>query len=148
MKSMFFLLTTLLVSCTTVERSLVDPPIRELNWTDADGRAAYRVRCSFEPNEFQPNQFRVICPYTPNDMENLERARWACPPRHQWVCCAARFVSVHRAACEPHCGWPQDYGPVLSDVAEVCGGSDIQEGGGTLLVELWTEAGRRANNGN
>ena len=148
MKPMLCLLTALLVSCATVDSSLVDPPIRELNWTDPDGRAAYQVRCDFEPNEFQPNQFRVFCPYTPNDIENLERARRACPPRPHWVCCAARFVSVHRAACEPDCRWPRDYRTLLNDVAEVCGGSDAQEGGGTLLMELWANAGGRANNEN
>ena len=131
----------------TVDSSQFDPSIRELNWSDPDGRTAYQVRCDFKPNEFQPNQFRLFCPYTPSDIETLERARWACPPKHQWVCCAARFVSMHRAACEPNCG-RQGYRTLLNDVAEVCGGSDVQEGGGTLLSELWTDAGRRANNGN
>ena len=130
----------------TVDSALFDPSIRELNWSDPDGRAAYQVRCDFKPNEFQPNQFQLFCPYTPSDIETLARARSACPPKRQWVCCAARFVSMHRAACEPNCG--QGYRTLLNDVAEVCGGSDVQEGGGTLLSELWTDAGRRANDGN
>ena len=124
------------------------PWIRELNWSDSDGRAAYQARCDFEPNEFQPNEFQLFCPYTPDDIDTLERARRACPPKPQWVCCAARFVSMHRADCEPNCGVRQGYRTLLNDVAEACGGSDVQEGGGTLLSELWTDAGGRANDGN
>ena len=45
-------------------------------------------------------------------------------------------------------GWPRDFRTLLNDVVEVCGGSDAQEGGGTLLMELWTNAGGRANNEN
>ena len=140
MKSLFVLLPALLAGCATVDPSPRGPQSMDVVGRDADGRDAYWVRCSFAPNEFQSNEFRVHCPYTPRDVRNLERAKGACPPKRHWVCCAARHVARHREACEPNCQ-SRDYWPLLDDVAAACGGSDVQEGGNTLLVELWEDAG-------
>ena len=123
-------------------------PTRNVGHVEPDGLGplgedAYLVRCDdLRANELQPNQFRVLCPYTPEDIRTLQRARGACPPKHQWVCCTAQAVAVHRAACEPNCN-SRHFAALLDDVTGSCGGSHVQEGGGTLLTDLWTEAGHR-----
>ena len=111
-------------------------------------RAAYQARCDFEPNEFQPNDFQLFCPYTPDDIDTLERAKRGLSAKTPMGVLCGSFVSMHRADCEPNCGARQGYRTLLNDVAEACGGSDVQEGGGTLLSELWTDAGGHANDGN
>ena len=126
------------VSGNVAQSSMVEP-----DGLGPYGEDAYLVRCDdLRANEFQPNQFRVLCPYTPEDIRTIERARGACPPKHEWVCCTAQIVAGRRAACEPACD-SRHYTALLEDVTDFCGGSHVQEGGGTLLTELWTEAGHR-----
>ena len=128
---------------TNMSRKMAQSNMVQPDGLGPDGEDAYRVRCdALRANEFQPNQFRVLCPYTPEDIRTLERARGACPPKHQWVCCAAQAVAKHRAACEPDCK-SRHHTALLDDVASFCGGSEVQEGGGMLLIGLWTEAGHR-----
>ena len=61
------------------------------------------------------------------------------PPRlnEYWVGCAANFTTTHVAKCEGDCQFGKHYGPLLNDVAEYCGGSDIQPHGGAILTALW-----------
>lgn len=56
-----------------------------------------------------------------------------------WMRCAVNLTVLHRDKCSPACT-PQHYGPLLNDVANRCGGSDIQPSGGYLLSQLWVEA--------
>lgn len=61
----------------------------------------------------------------------------------QWMRCAVYLTVLHRGKCSPACAFPKHYGPLLNDVAERCGGSDVQLGGGRLLTQLWREATAR-----
>ena len=58
-----------------------------------------------------------------------------------WMRCAVNLTVVHRDKCRPTCVQVH-YRPLLNDVADRCGGSDIQPRGGYLLAQLWTEATR------
>ena len=59
-----------------------------------------------------------------------------------WMRCALKFTLVHRDKCNPECS-PEHYGSLLNDVADHCGGSDIQPSGGYLLRRIWVEATNR-----
>lgn len=56
-----------------------------------------------------------------------------------WMRCAVNLTVLHRDKCRPACTHAH-YGPLLNNVADRCGGSDIQPGSGYLLTQLWTEA--------
>ena len=61
-----------------------------------------------------------------------------------WMRCAANFTVTHRNKCAPYCG-QQHYAALVNEVAESCGGSDVQPSGGYLLSKIWQEAARRGN---
>ena len=56
-----------------------------------------------------------------------------------WMRCAVNLTVLHRDKCWPACTH-EHYGPLLNNVADHCGGSDIQPSGGYLLTQLWAEA--------
>ena len=60
-----------------------------------------------------------------------------CPPSRTWMCCTAGLTLEHRRSCDPDCG-PGDLRAYIDDVAQRCGGSQVQAGGGTMATELWS----------
>ena len=102
------------------------PNIDGARSTNGDGgthedREAYRLACP------GIGDVHVRCPYTQDDLVNLDRACGACPPSRGWVCCTAGLVGEH-----------DDFGSFINEVASSCGGSDVQAGGGTMATELWS----------
>lgn len=56
-----------------------------------------------------------------------------------WMRCALNLTVMHRNSCWPQCTRAH-YGPLLNDVHDHCGESDVQRSGGYLLTRLWMEA--------
>ena len=97
-----------------------------------DDRKTYRFACGGELSDV-----RIRCPYTSVEMATLDRAKGACPPSRTWVCCTAGLALEHRRSCDPDCG-SGDLRAFINDVAPRCGGSHVQEGGGTMAIDLWS----------